>query len=76
MANHNPTPCHLCDSPAVAVFYFSHGCVCSPATVQPLCLHHTQKSRPPVKSGGSIELIKDLTIDGSFEKFWQKGGTP
>ena len=30
-----PTKCHLCSDHAVAVFYFSRGCACDPATVDP-----------------------------------------
>lgn len=66
--DHLPTRCHLCGDSAVAVFYFSHGCSCSTATVQPLCLHHAYKSAPV--SGGSMELIKDLSLDGVFSAHW------
>jgi hypothetical protein len=62
--NHLPTKCHLCDHHAVAVYYFSRGCYCDPSTVQPLCLHHAHKSRPVLN--GTMELIKDLTVDGVF----------
>lgn len=62
--NDHPTPCFLCSSPAVAVFYFSRGCVCDPTTVQALCEHHFYKSAPA--SGGSMELIKDLTAGKAF----------
>lgn len=66
---HNPTPCHLCSDPAVAVFYFSHGCYCDPTTVQPLCISHAHKSGPA--AGGSMELIKDLTEDSAFSEYWK-----
>jgi hypothetical protein len=65
---HHPTVCHLCGAPAVAVFYFSHGCYCDPTTVQPLCAHHAHKSGPG--TGGGMELVKDLSVDGSFAKHW------
>jgi hypothetical protein len=65
---HLPTKCHLCEDPAVAVFYFSQGCVCDQTTVQPLCLHHCHKACPV--SGGSMELIKDLTVDRAFTNHW------
>ncbi len=59
MMLHNRTPCfHGCKEDAVAVYYFSHGCYCSPVTVQPLCLHHARRSGSEI---GSMELIKDLT---------------
>lgn len=67
--NDLPTKCHLCDDPALAVFYFSRGCVCDLATIQPLCPSHVAKSRPA--TGGSMELIKDLTIDGAFSEIWK-----
>ena len=59
-----PTKCHLCDYAAVAVFYFSRGCYCDLTTVQPLCLHHAYRSHPV--PSGTMELIKDLTLDGGF----------
>jgi len=70
--NHNPTPCfHGCNEPAVAVFYFPHGCYCSHATVQSLCLHHAHRSRSEV---GDMELIKDLSVNGAFGKKWNVRG--
>jgi hypothetical protein len=60
--------CHLCGSPALGVFRFSRGCLCDPATVQPLCWQHAVKSRPA--GGGSMELVEDLTTDGGFAAWW------
>jgi hypothetical protein len=60
--------CHLCNDPAVAVFRFSRGCYCDPATVQPLCLHHAHRSVPA--GGGSMDLIEDLTVGGEFGRYW------
>jgi hypothetical protein len=65
---HLTTHCHLCGEAAVAVFYFSHGCACDPATVQPLCPSHAFKSRPA--GDGTMELIKDLTVGGAFTDAW------
>ncbi len=64
--NDLPTRCHLCGDHAVAVFYFSRGCRCDAATVQPLCAHHAYKS--DAVDGGTMELIKDLTVDGAFTR--------
>jgi hypothetical protein len=61
--------CSLCDTEAVAVFHFSRGCHCSSEPIQALCLHHAHKSGPP--SGGTMELIEDLTIDGEFSAYWK-----
>jgi hypothetical protein len=54
--------CTLCDSEAIAVYYFDKGCVCNKSTTQPLCEHHIRKSTPI----GSMELIEDLTLDNKF----------
>lgn len=61
-------PCHLCGKPAVAVFRFSRGCVCSPATDQALCLQHAHRAQPA--EGGSMELLEDLTVGGEFTRYW------
>lgn len=74
MTPHFPTQCHLCSVDAVAVFYFSHGCYCNDTTVQPLCLHHVYTSGPAV-SGGSMEMIKDLTVGDAFSRNWFDGKT-
>lgn len=63
--NDLPTKCHLCDSLAVAVFYFSQGCYCNNMPVQPLCSQHAYKSG---STCGTKELIKDLTTDNQFSK--------
>lgn len=68
--NDLPTKCLPCDDGAVAVFYFSQGCMCSFTTVQPLCWCHAFKSEPA--NGGSKELIKDLSVGGSFTKTFDK----
>ncbi len=62
--------CALCSDPAVAVFAFSHGCLCNPATVQSLCAQHAFKSWPA--GGGSKVLIEDLTLDAAFTKAWSE----
>lgn len=64
------TKCLLCNSDAIGIFAFSRGCVCNPATVQPLCLHHVHKATPA--SGGSMELAEDLTVDGAFTIHWER----
>jgi hypothetical protein len=65
-----PMKCHLCDDEAVAVFEFSHGCLCSSDRIQPLCLHHARKSAPT--EGGTMLLIEDLTVDGEFTRYWER----
>lgn len=67
--NHNPTHCHLCSHEAVAIFFFSHGCVCDKSTIQPLCEHHARKAQP--LEPGTMELIKDLTVGEEFSKQWK-----
>lgn len=44
------------------------GCMCYPDDrQQPLCLHHAFRATPL----DGMTLILDLTIDGSFTRFWQ-----
>ena len=64
----NKNTCLLCESPSIAVFEFSKGCLCNPTVIQPLCLHHAMKSQPVL--GGYKELIEDLTTDKSFSEFY------
>jgi len=54
--------CILCDSKAIAVYYFSKGCVCNSNQIQPLCEHHIYKATPIE----TMQLIKDLTVDREF----------
>ncbi len=56
--------CHLCDSKAVAIYFFNEGCICAKDKVQPLCEHHIYKATPIE----SMEFIKDLTLNEEFTK--------
>lgn len=40
MVKTTPVKCLLCESEAVAVGYFPHGCTCSPNKIQPRCMQH------------------------------------
>lgn len=60
--------CNLCDDPAIAVFYMDRGCLCNDRKLQALCLHHAHKSKSA--SGGCMELVVDLTINGQFTNHW------
>lgn len=60
--------CHLCHDEALGIFYFSRGCYCNDSKIQPLCLHHSRKSTP--KQGGTMQLLIDLTVDRSFERYY------
>lgn len=55
-----PTWCCMCKNiEAVAIYYFSQGCVALPdLTIQPLCPQHENKMTPL----GGAELLKDLRI--------------
>ncbi len=62
--------CHLCDQPALAIFYFNEGCICNPDMLQGLCFHHAQRSLPI--DGGYKEFLVDLTIDCEFTTYWDR----
>lgn len=58
--------CDLCNDEALGKFELDKGCIAYPEMkVQILCLHHTVKSQPL----GSMELVEDFTLDGSFRAF-------
>ncbi len=58
--------CNLCNDEAIAIFYFSKGCICSNRQIQPLCHQHIIKATPK----GCMNLMQDLTIDMEFTKEW------
>jgi hypothetical protein len=58
--------CDLCNDLALGKFHLDKGCAAYPSMFsQTLCLHHTVKSQPL----GSMELVEDFTLDGSFRAF-------
>jgi hypothetical protein len=58
--------CLRCGSPAVALFWFSQGCACSPERLQPLCAQHAIRATPR----GSMEMVRDLTVGAEFTRAW------
>jgi hypothetical protein len=60
--------CRFNDSEAVAVFAMSEGCVCFPDDrEQALCMQHIVRATPL----GEMTLIRDLTVDGAFTRWWE-----
>jgi hypothetical protein len=53
--------CTECDSPAVGIFYLDG----EKEQLETFCAHHAYTA-----SFRRMELIKDLSADGSFEKEW------
>lgn len=62
--------CLLCEDLAIAIWYFRKGCLCNASREQPLCLHHSVKSRPV--GSGTKELREDLSVDKEFTRWYEK----
>ena len=63
--------CHFGCPDALGIFELSRGCVVYLDQRQALCFHHALRARDNGALAG-IQLVEDLTLDGSFTKAWNE----